>query len=53
MKIFISIFAVTLALAYTGPVFAGDIKNAKSEQDCVREGGTWNDMSKTCTKNKM
>ena len=53
MKTFISIFAVILALAFTGSAFAGDVKNAKSEQDCVRDGGTWNDMSKTCTKNKM
>jgi hypothetical protein len=35
------------------PVFAGDVKDAKSEQDCVRDGGTWDDMSKTCSKNKM
>ena len=53
MKTFISIFAVTLALAFTGPAFAGDVKNAKSEQDCVRDGGTWNDMTKTCPTNKM
>jgi hypothetical protein len=53
MKTFISIFALTLALAFIGPAFAGDVKNAKSEQDCVRDGGTWNDMTKTCSKNKM
>ncbi len=53
MKIFISIFAVTLALSFAGPAFAGDLKNAKSEQDCVRDGGTWSDMTKTCSKNKM
>jgi hypothetical protein len=53
MKIFISIYAVTLALAFTAPAFAGDVKNAKSEQDCVRDGGTWNDNTKTCSKNKM
>ena len=53
MKIFISIFAVTLALTFTGTAFAGDVKYAKSEQDCVRDDGTWNDMTKTCSKNKM
>ena len=57
MKTLLSIFALTLALAFTGPaftgpVFAGDVKDAKSEQDCVRDG-TWDDMSKTCSKNKM
>ena len=58
MKTLFSIFAVILALAFTapaftGPAFAGDVKDAKTEQDCVRDGGTWNDMTKTCTKNKM
>ena len=52
MKIFISIFAVAIALAFTGPAFAGDVKNAKSEQDCVRDGGTWNDASKTCARTR-
>ena len=45
MKTLLSIFALTLELAFTGaaftsPAFAGDVKNAKSEQDCVREGGS-------------
>ncbi len=54
MKTFIiSIFAVTLALAFTGPAFAGDVKAAKTENDCLRDGGTWHNSSKTCSKNKM
>jgi hypothetical protein len=31
MKTLISIFAVALALAFTGPAFAGDVKAAKTE----------------------
>ena len=56
MKTLLSILALTLALFFAGSsqgAFAGDVKNAKSEQDCVRDGGTWNDMTKTCSKNKM
>jgi hypothetical protein len=25
----------------------------KERGRCLRDGGTWNDMTKTCTKNKM
>src|SRR4029077_7518785 len=38
MKTLISIFAVTLALAFTGPAFAG-ASAAKTEADCVKAGG--------------
>jgi hypothetical protein len=41
MKIFISTFAVALALAFTGPAFAGDVTTAKTEADCQKAGGMW------------
>jgi hypothetical protein len=44
MKTFISIFAMTLALAFTAPAFAGD-----TEADCQKAGGTWDAKTKTCT----
>jgi len=62
MKTLLSIFALTVALAFTGsafkvptytaPAFAGmdDIKNAKTEGDCLLAGGTWDDETKTCSK---
>jgi hypothetical protein len=53
MKTLISIFAVTLALAFTGPVFAGDVKAAKTEADCAKAGGTWDATTKTCAEKKM
>ena len=53
MKIFISTFAVTLALAFTGPVFAGDVTAAKTEADCAKAGGTWNATTKMCEEKKM
>jgi hypothetical protein len=53
MKTLISIFAVTLALAFTGPAFAGDVTAAKTEADCAKAGGTWNATTKVCEEKKM
>ena len=39
MKTLISIFAVTLALAFAGPTFAQDVKTAKTAADCAKAGG--------------
>jgi hypothetical protein len=46
-------FALTLALAFTGPVFAGDVTAAKTEADCAKAGGTWNATTKMCEEKKM
>jgi hypothetical protein len=53
MKTLISIFAVALALAFTGPAFAGDVTAAKTEADCAKAGGTWNATTKMCEEKKM
>ena len=63
MKTFISIFAVILALAFTGPAFigpafigpafAGMAKTAKTESDCRMADGHWDKMTKTCKEKKM
>ena len=57
MKALLSILALILTLAFTGrtltaPAFAGmdDIKNAKTEGDCMLAGGTWDEDTKTCSK---
>jgi hypothetical protein len=47
MKTFISIFAVTLALAFTVPAFAGDTKQA--QEQCQKDGGNWDAKTKTCS----
>ena len=52
MKTFLSIFALTLALAFTGPAFAGDVTAAKTEADCAKAGGTWNATTKMCEEKK-
>ena len=53
MKTVLSIFALTLALAFTGPAFAGDVTAAKTEADCAKAGGTWNATTKMCEEKKM
>ena len=39
MKTLISILAVILALAFTGPAFAQDVTAAKTAADCKKAGG--------------
>ena len=51
MKILISTFAVALALAFTGPAFAGATA-AKTEADCAKAGGTWNATTKMCKRRR-
>ena len=53
MKILISTLAMAVALAFTGPAFAGDVTAAKTEADCAKAGGTWNATSKMCEEKKM
>jgi hypothetical protein len=53
MKTLISIFAVTLALASTGPAFAQDVKTAKTATDCAKAGGVWDAATNTCSEKKM
>ena len=53
MKILIATFAVTLALAFTGPAFAGMAKTAKTESDCRMADGHWDKMTKRCKEKKM
>ncbi len=53
MKTLLSIFALTLELAFTGPAFAGDVTAAKTEADCAKAGGAWNATTKMCEEKKM
>jgi len=49
----ISIFALALALAFTGPAFAGDVTAPKTEADCQKAGGIWNAATNKCAPKKM
>ena len=53
MKGFASILALALALAFTGPAFAGDVTAAKTEADCKAAGGMWDAATNTCAEKKM
>jgi hypothetical protein len=53
MKALISTLAVALALAVTGPAFAGDVTTAKTEADCQKAGGMWDAATNTCSEKKM
>ena len=53
MKTLTSIFVVALALAFTGPAFAGDVTAAKSKAECHKAGGMWDAKTGTCSAKKM
>jgi hypothetical protein len=53
MKTLVSILAVALARAFTGPAFAGDVTTAKTAADCAKAGGIWNAATNTCAAKKM
>jgi hypothetical protein len=53
MKTLISIFALALALAFSGPAFAQDVKTAKTAADCAKAGGVWDAATNTCSEKKM
>jgi hypothetical protein len=52
MKSLISVFAVALSLAFTGPAFAGNVAAAKTKADCHKAGGVWDATSRTCAEKK-
>jgi hypothetical protein len=52
MKALISAFVFALALAFTGPAFAGDVTKATDKASCDKAGGVWDDAAKTCSEKK-
>jgi hypothetical protein len=53
MKTLVSALAVTLAIAFTGPAFAGNVTTAKTLADCQKAGGMWDAKTNTCAAKKM
>ena len=53
MKTLVSTIALLLALAVTGPAFAGDVSAAKNQADCEKAGGIWNAEASTCSEKGM
>jgi hypothetical protein len=52
MKALVSMFALVLALAVTGPAFAGDVTKATDKASCDKAGGMWDDAAKKCSEKK-
>jgi hypothetical protein len=52
MKVLVSMFALVLALAVTGPAFAGDVTKATDKASCDKAGGMWDDAAKKCSEKK-
>jgi hypothetical protein len=52
MKILLSTLALTLALAFTGPAFAGDVTKATNAADCEKAGGMWDASNNKCSEKK-
>ena len=53
MKTLISTLAVAVAIAFTGPAFAGDVTKATDKASCDKAGGTRDDTAKKCSEKKM
>jgi hypothetical protein len=53
MRTLVSALAIGLALAVTGPAFAGDVTKATTKADCDKAGGMWDDTAKKCSEKKM
>ena len=50
MRTLISTFVLALALAFTGPAFAGDVTKATDKASCDKAGGIWDATSNVCSE---
>ena len=53
MKTLISMFVVTLALAFAGLAFAGDVTTATTQADCEKANGVWDAETSKCSEKQM
>ena len=52
MRTLVSMVALALALAFTGPAFAGDVTKAANAADCEKAGGMWDASTNKCSEKK-
>ena len=52
MKTLMSMLAMAVALAFTGPAFAGDVTAATNQADCEKAGGVWDASTSKCSEKK-
>ena len=50
MKTLVSMVVLALALAFTGPAFAGDVTKATDKASCDKAGGNWDATANVCTE---
>jgi hypothetical protein len=53
MKTLLSSLALSLALGFAMPAFAGDVTAAKNAADCAKAGGAWDAAKNVCSEKKM
>jgi len=53
MKTLLSSLALSLALGFALPAFAGDVTAAKNAGACERAGGSWDAAKNVCSEKKM
>ena len=53
MKTLLSSLALSLALGFAMPAFAGDVTAAKNAADCEKAGGAWDAAKNVCSEKKM
>jgi hypothetical protein len=53
MKTLFSTLALSLALGFAMPAFAGDVTTAKNQADCEQAGGAWDAQTGVCSEKKM
>jgi hypothetical protein len=53
MKVLVSGVALAVAIAMTGPAFAGDVTKAKTQADCEKAGGLWDAATYKCSEKKQ
>ena len=50
MKMLVSTLALTLALAFNAPAFAGPGSLPTNKNDCEKAGKMWDDANKKCVE---
>jgi hypothetical protein len=53
MKTLVSMVALALAFAFTGPSFAGDVTKATTKASCEKAGGMWDAAKYKCSEKKQ
>ena len=52
MKPLVSIVALAVAIAMTGPAFAADVTTASTKAACHKAGGMWDTATHKCSEKK-